>query len=248
MTTTIQTTTNKIVDIHNHIIFDIDDGAKTLTDSLKALKEIQSINIDKLICTPHFSKTDKDKISKIKENYIILRKEAKKMDIDLYLGTEILLTSSTAKLLEQKKLRTLNGGRYILVELKRSENTTIDSILIMLEDIVDLGYIPVLAHPELYVNYRKMDYIKRIKELGVLLQLDASSIIKNKTKRRIYKFSKKLLKNRLIDVVASDSHCNTKRNFINLDKAYKIISKKYDQEYADIIFKTNPNIILNEKR
>ena len=99
-------------------------------------------------------------------------------------------------------------------------------IISSIESIMDLGYRVVLAHPEFYINYRKLDYIKRLKELGVILQLDAISVLKGKVSRKIYNFSKKLLKGNYIDVIASDNHCDSKRNYKIFYKSYKVIYKK----------------------
>ena len=77
-----------------------------------------------------------------------------------------------------------------------------------------------------------------------MLQLDASSMVRKKTPYKIYKFSKKLLKNKLIDIVASDNHSNEKRNYTVLKEAYQIINKKYGKEYSELLFCINPNEVL----
>lgn len=245
MITTIPTTNNTFIDIHSHIIYGVDDGAKTKEDSIKYLQEALKCGIHSIICTPHICHGNIEKIEKIKKNFLEVREYAKELGIDLYLGTEILMTEETANLLKRKRLRSLDGNEYALVEFKRNENMDIDSLIYMLEEIMDIGYIPILAHPELYINYRNISYIRRIRESGTLLQLDATSICKKTTTKEIYKFSKKLLQEKLIDFVASDTHCNKKRNYLTYHKAYKKISKKYGKKYANILFVENPRQILN---
>ena len=119
-----------------------------------------------------------------------------------------------------------------------------DKAIALLEDIMDIGYKPILAHPELYNHYRNIKFIKQIKDMGVLLQLDANSIIKRKTTSKIYKFSKKLLKEKMIDIVASDNHSNEKRNYMTYKKAYDIINKKFGKDYTNLLFSINPNEVL----
>lgn len=245
MTTITQTTNNKFIDIHSHIIYEVDDGAKTKEASIKYLQEALQQGVHSIICTPHICHGNIEKIEKIKKHFLEIREYATSIGINLYLGTEILMTAKTADLLKRKRLRSLDGKSYALVEFKRNENMDIDSLIYMLEELMDIGYIPILAHPELYINYRNISYIKRIKESGVLLQLDATSIYKKTTTRKIYKFSKKLLREKLVDFVASDIHCTLKRNYITYNKAYKKISKKYGEEYANILFIENPKQILN---
>jgi protein-tyrosine phosphatase len=233
-----------MIDIHCHLVFDVDDGSKSLEQSIKYLKEIKKINLSKVICTPHMKHGKREKALKIVENFKIVREEAKKMGIDLYLGNEIMYSEDTINLLKHKKIATLNNTNYILLEFKRIEDMDIDLMLDILEDIQDEGYQIILAHPELYVNYRNVKDIKKIKELGVLLQMDATSILKKKTNKKVYKFSKKLLKLHLIDIVASDSHCSKKRDFKSFLMAYKKIKRKYGKQYAEYLFKQNAKEII----
>lgn len=245
MTTITPTINNKLIDIHSHIIYGVDDGAKTKEESIKYLEEALKQGVHSIICTPHICQGNIDKIQKIKQNFLEIKEYATSIGINLYLGTEILMTGTTANLLKRKRLRSLDGKEYALVEFKRHENMDIDSLIYMLEELIDIGYIPILAHPELYINYRDISYIKKIRESGILLQLDATSICKKTATRKIYKFSKRLLREKLIDFVASDTHCNPKRNYIAYNKAYKTISKKYGKEYANVLFVENPKQILD---
>lgn len=239
-----QAMTNNIIDIHSHIIFGVDDGAKTLEDSINSIQQLKELGIKKVICTPHICHGNIDHIRKIKENYLKIREIAIMNDIELYLGSEILITSETTNLLLKKRLRPLNGKKYVLVEFKRNENIERDKAISLLEDIIDIGYKPILAHPELYINYRDIRFLKKLKEIGVLLQLDASSIVKKKTTYKIYRYSKKLLKNRLIDIIASDNHSNKIRNYSVLKEAHEVINKKYGWDYANILFSINPSEVL----
>lgn len=235
-----------MIDIHSHLIFDVDDGSKSFEESIKYLKEIKEINLDKVICTPHMKKGRREKALKIIENFKILREEAKKLGIILYLGNEIMYTPETVSLLKAKKITTLNRSKYVLIEFKRNESRNIDSIVSDLEELIEEGYVVILAHPECYENYRSIKNLEKLKEVGVLFQMDATSILKG-SKRKIRKISKKLLDLKLIDFVASDSHCTKKRNFKTIPKAYKKISKKYGSEYANIIFYENQLKIIDNK-
>ena len=233
-----------MVDIHSHIIFDIDDGSKSLKQSIKYLNQIKKIGLKGVICTPHSKGGNIDKIVKTNENYKKLVKEAKKRNIELYLGNEIMYSDKIVRLLERNRLRTLNDSNYILLEFKRSERMDIEHVIDILELLKEKGYKVILAHPELYVNYRNIENMYKIKDTGTLLQLDATSILRNKTSKKTYKFSKKLLNEKLIDIVASDSHCTNKRSYLSLKKAYKRIKRKYGKIYADILFKKNPELLI----
>ena len=233
-----------MIDIHSHIIFNVDDGSKSLEQSIKELKQIKKIGLEEVICTPHMKSGNIDKIMKIKENYSHLVEEANKLGIKLYLGNEIMYSEKMLRLLKNNRLLTLNNSKYILLEFRRNERMDISNVIATLDEVIEAGYKPILAHPELYINYRNIDDIIKIKETGTLLQMDATSIVKGKSDRKVYKFSKKLLKERLIDIVSSDAHCTKKRNHITYKKAYKKVARKYTKKYADILFKENAKMIV----
>ena len=89
MTITTQTTNNILFDIHSHIIYEVDDGAKTREESIKYLHEALNQGVHSIICTPHICHGNIEKIEKIKKHFLDIREYAKQIGIDLYLGTEI---------------------------------------------------------------------------------------------------------------------------------------------------------------
>ena len=219
-----------MIDIHSHIIFDVDDGSKTLEQSLKYLKEAKKVGVNKVVCTPHMSRDNKEKALKIVKNFKELKKEADKIGVELYLGNEIMYKENTLKLLKGRKITTLNNSKYLLIEFKRGENRNFENIINALNDFLDNGYIPILAHPEFYINYRNIDNYRKLKENGVLLQIDGTSLT-NKSSFKTRRFAKKLIKERLVDFVASDTHCTKKRDYKSLKKAYDKV-KKIDKNYT----------------
>lgn len=229
----------RCIDIHSHLIHDVDDGSKTLEQSMKNLLLIKKIGLKEIVCTPHAKAGRNQK--KIETNFLEIQKYAKALDIKLYLGNEILWSDKTLELLKEKKLLTMNNSNYILLEFKRNEHMHISNIINIIDEFNEAGYKVVFAHPEKYINYRKIEYIRRIKETGAMLQIDSTSLYGNIVER---KFTKKLLKEKLVDVVSSDSHCSKKRSFKILKKAYKKIKRENGFDYTDIIFYKNPlNII-----
>lgn len=246
MTTITQITSKQFIDIHSHIIHCVDDGSRSLDESLIYLKQAKKVGIKKIICTPHISVCDIPRINQIKKNYLVLKDYAGKLGIQLYLGTEIMLTENTIDLFKKNKMRSLNGSKYILIEVKRNERMDVEDLIYLLEELKVLGYVPILAHPELYRYYGEINIIRRIKEMGILLQMNATSLCKKTSSKRIYKFSKKLLKENLIDFIASDTHCTKQRNYNSYEKAYKKIKRKYGKNYANILFRENPSIIFED--
>ena len=231
-----------MIDIHSHILFGVDDGSKTLEQSIKYLNEIKKIGMSNVICTPHVKHGDASKFNKINERFNILKEEANKLGINLYLGNEIMYTEKTIELLNEGQLLTLNNSKYILVEFKRDDQRDDDEIISIFERLLEQGYKVIWAHPELYHFHRDIELVRKVRSLGVIIQIDSTSLLPNEY-INIYLYAHKLLKNYLVDMVASDSHCSRKRSFKSLAKAYKHVKRKYG-DYASIIFEENQKELI----
>ena len=104
------------------------------------------------------------------------------------------------------------------------------------------GYKPVIAHIERY-KYLSFEEIIEIKEFGALIQINASSVTGAEGLHQM-KLVRGLLKNGLVDFIASDTHYNRK-NY--MDKAYKTLSKRIDENYLDALFFSNAKKFFNIK-
>ena len=95
-------------DLHSHLLFGIDDGSKSLDESICLLKKMQEQNITDLICTPHYIENskyvcnNKDKLKKIKKLKEKIRKE--NININLYLGNELFITPNVVDLINKKEV------------------------------------------------------------------------------------------------------------------------------------------------
>ncbi len=213
-----------MIDIHCHIIPDVDDGPKSITESREILKEIKNQGIRQVIQTTHINDinrdVDKKKISeKIKEL---------ENDMDIIEGYEVNLSHVQDNL----KKFTIAGTRYILVEF--SPLTTFSIIIKMIERVKDFNLIPIVAHIERYT--RNIKDIKLLKSLNILLQVNAETFINDR-------FFQKIIFNDLIDFIASDMH--PERKYL-MKKAYEKL-KKFNGFLADRIFSVNPKIILRKE-
>lgn len=212
-----------MIDIHTHILPNVDDGSSDFDTSCKLLELELENGVNKVICTPH-------------QNYLNLNKELLiekfnefknkiNLDIELYLGSEIYYYKGFLNDLVNDKLLTLNNSKYILIEFSTSQNTDIIDIVY---SIRLKGYIPIIAHIERYSYLNNEDYLK-IKKEGALIQINASSFNYSNTKKII----KYLLKNNLVDFVASDCH-DLNRRSVDFFKIKKYIYKKYKEQYHHI--------------
>lgn len=234
----------KYIDIHTHIIPDVDDGSPDLETSILLIEGEIKQGVGAIICTPHYRRgmfeSDKEKIL---INFELLKQEVKKrnLDVELYLGQEIYIRSydSLKKLLDKDKVIFINNKKYILLEFSYTNEIDISEIVY---DAKLKGYIPIIAHIERY-DYIKLDDIADIIEAGGLIQVNAASVL-GKYGFKIKQFVKKLLKHDLVDYIASDIHCD-RINYMH--DCYVYICKKYSEELANKLFFTNAMKLIEGK-
>lgn len=210
-----------MIDIHSHVIPNVDDGSRSIKESLEMLRHSAEIGVTDVICTPHFShKRFVTPIEEIKKNFELLVEEAKKEEIpiNLYLGQEILYTSreNILQMLDEGKLLTLNNSKYVLVEFHTTHRPD------ELEDIIYRfnlhKYHPIIAHIERY-KWLTMEDVILMKNQDCELSVNADAVI-GENGFKLKRFCKKMIKKGFIDYVTSDMHYFRPSN---MDKALKKI-------------------------
>lgn len=191
-----------LTDWHSHILPGVDDGIKTMDDSLKALELMETLGVKHLWLTPHIMEDCPNEVKKLRQRFEELKLEYNG-GIQLHLAAENMLDSLFEERLENKDLLPIGEeGNHLLVETSYfNPPMNMDG---MLQQIKEAGYFPVLAHPERYQYMDEKDY-KRLKEMGILFQGNYFSSVGayGQTARKKFDW---LLKNRLIDVIGSDLH------------------------------------------
>ena len=241
-----------MIDIHSHIVFDVDDGPKSINDSRALLEEAYAQGVRTIVSTSHRRKgmfeTPEDKIA---TNFKAVQDIAQDIapDLRILYGAEIYYTSDILDKLENNLIPKLNGTRYALIEF--SMNTPYREIHNALTNILMMGVTPVVAHIERYHALENDE--KRVKELinmGCYTQVNSSSILKPKLFGDTYKFMKKraryFLERDLVHIVASDMH-NLDSRPPYMKEAYEIVSKKYGLDKARELFILNPEKIIKDQ-
>lgn len=195
---------NDFVDIHSHLLYGLDDGAKSLQETQDLIADLKSFGFTQFVTTPHTtpliwenSKQD------ILNQYRKVKEELEASDIELRVASEYLMDDSFFKRLENEKLLTIKDN-FVLVEM-----SYINPPIQLYEIIMELnsqGYQPVLAHPERY-NFYKNDYssFKRLKSAGCLFQMNMLSCT-NYYGSGITAIADHLLKENMYDFAGSDVH------------------------------------------
>ena len=241
-----------MIDIHSHIIFDVDDGPKTLEDSRRLLEESYRQGVRTIISTSHRRKgmfeTPEEKIA---ANFKQVQDLAKQVadDLTVLYGAEIYYTSDILQKLEEGIFPSLGGTKYVLIEF--SMNTPYKDIHSALGNVIRLGMTPVVAHIERYHCLENdEDRVSELINMGCYMQVNSSNVLKPKLFGDRYKFMKKrvqfFLERDMVHFVASDMHSLDDRPPY-MQKAYQIVAKKYGAERAEELFKTNQEILLSNE-
>lgn len=235
-----------MIDVHSHILFGIDDGSRTISESIELLKKLKSVGFNNVILTPHFI-LDSTYNSNYEANIKIYNELKERLlneniDINIYLGNEIFIDKNVPTLLEKNIITSLNGTKYVLVEFPMHNK------LLNIEDILyeirSKGYEVVIAHPERYDAFKE-DYsiVDTLREDGFLFQSNYSSILGYYGKDSI-KLLKYMLKRHYIDFLGTDIHRIEKTYVIdNFKKIEKHIIKVTGSEYYNKIQLNNNKLV-----
>lgn len=241
-----------MIDIHSHIVFEVDDGPKTIEDSRALLEESYRQGVRTIISTSHRRKgMFETPEAKIEENFKQVQELAKEIadDLTVLYGAEIYYTSDILDKLEQGKIPRLADSQYALIEF--SMITPYKEIHTALSNVLRLGVTPVVAHIERYHCLENDE--KKVRDLinmGCYTQINSSSVLKPKLFGDTYKFMKKraqfFLEKDLVHFVASDMH-NLDPRPPYMQEAYQIISKKYGESHAEQLFRNNQELLLRSE-
>lgn len=194
-----------LTDWHSHILPGVDDGIKTMEETLATLKDMEELGVKHLWLTPHIMEDYPNETAFLRERFKEV-KDAYKGKIELHLGAENMLDNLFEERLEENDFLPIGEkGNHLLVETSYY-NPPMNMIGI-LQRIKSKGYFPVLAHPERYQYMDEADY-ERIKEMGVLYQANYFSLV-GAYGRTAQKKLEWMLKEGMINAWGSDLHRNS---------------------------------------
>lgn len=233
-----------MIDVHCHLLYGVDDGPKTIEESVSMLEAARDQGIEAIILTPHYRHGmfayPKETIA---DHFRNIQAYAQKLGIGLLLGTEYHVNGQIVDALESGRCCTLAGSHYVLSEY--SHATEYAYIYQMTQELIFHGYIPVLAHVERYECMTEdLSRAARLRELGAWIQLNADAILGTEG-RTAKRYCRKMLSAGYVDVVASDSHGIAKRA-CHMQECYRFIQKKYGDDCARRLLCSNPEKIITD--
>jgi protein-tyrosine phosphatase len=236
-----------MIDIHSHILPGIDDGARTMKDSIDMAKLAVSEGIHTIIATPHHMNSHyenpKSDILKLVDQ---VNEELKKQQIDLLVlpGQECRIYGELIEDYRNGDLLPLNKhSQYIFIEFPSNSVPRYTDRLFY--ELQNEGLIPVIVHPERNVEITaRPDKLYNLVKNGAVTQITASSLTGHFGKN-IQKFSRQLIEANLTHFVASDAHNVTNRAF-KMDEALDLIEEKYGIDMV-YYFTENAELLIDGK-
>lgn len=236
-----------MIDIHCHILPNVDDGSENIEESIKMAKIAESEGITTIVSTSHYhidfkykmGKQLKGELDKLNE---ILRNQS--INVEVILGNEIYYTNDFIDKFDELDFFTINESKYILIEF--SPTNFPKNINDIIYEVKIRGIIPIIAHVERYINVQEdINTIYECIKEGALIQMNASSII-GKNGKIAESTSKKLLDCNMVHFIATDAHSSTRRRPLMKD-AYNYILKFYGKEIANNLFEKNAMLVINNE-
>lgn len=195
------------VDMHSHLIFDVDDGSESLDQSIELIVNLTDLGYEKIITTPHimndFYKNSKDNLLP-KRDIILKELEKKEIKTKFNVAAEYYLDDGFLNKLKDKDNLLLIENKFILVETSYlNEPINLSTVIF---EIQANGYTPILAHPERYTYmYNDFEKYEELYSKGVKFQLNLNSLCGYYSKGA-KDIAAKLIENKMIDFVGTDCH------------------------------------------
>ena len=236
----------RFVDMHCHVLPEVDDGAQSLDETRKMLQTAYDEGIRYIIATPHYHPLRGRKPLRVLRRQLrLVRREAEKISesLRIFLGNEIYFGQDIPDLLDEEQVLTMNRTRYVLLEF--STGDSFEHICKGIRQLQMRGYNVILAHVE---RYRRMleeaDRARYLTEMGVKIQINAESIT-GQCGRKVKKYVRQLMEQDLVFCTGTDAHRPTVRP-PHMQKAAEYVARKYGRQYMRKIFRENAAVMLKK--
>ena len=237
-----------MIDIHSHILNNIDDGARDLETSISMCRIAKENSIDKIVATPHVRTMDDvdDFIGLRNERIRILRERLaeESIDVEIFPGAEVFVDDDIFFANDLTRL-TVNSSRYLLVEFS-FRNLRLRKIYEYLDEIVKAGLVPIIAHPERY-EYFQQDYeaVNSLAKNGVLFQLNAASLA-SLDGRQEFELAYSMAYNGLASFIGTDAHSLVRRPN-NLAQMMKYFPADISKSKLEVMLRDGAKAVLADE-
>jgi protein-tyrosine phosphatase len=224
-----------VIDLHCHLLPGVDDGSRSVEQSVRVLTTMRESGVTAVCLTPHHTVGHLSRgLPPEHDAAFEVLSAAAPAEVTLHRWVELMLDRAVPPELADHPEVRLGGTRYILVEFTRL--TALSSIANALHQIGQLGMVPVLAHPERYAACT-LESARHWKSLGAVMQVDATTLLTSRGRGRR---ARELLADGLADIIAADNHGDDRL----ITAGYRFLCEAGGSSQADYLARRNPAAIL----
>ena len=235
-----------MIDLHAHILMGVDDGSRSLRESLQMARMAADSGVQGMVMTPHcnipgmYENYDSRELRFQFEKLQEAVREAK-IPLELYPGMEVFAGEGLAELIREGQLIPINDGIYLLVEFPFEEEPSFMTFL--LDTVLEEGYRPLVAHPERYDAVQAdpnlaYEWVR----MGCALQVNKGSLL-GRFGRRERETALLLLEHELAACVASDAH-HAQFRTPHMGETEAYLREIFGRECVQLLLEDNPDRIL----
>ncbi len=237
-----------MIDIHSHVLFDMDDGAEDIETSIELCRDSYMNGCDSLVLTPHFFEYSylEDFIEERDMRITLLREALEKENIPLEVlpGAELFLSDRVFGADNLDEL-TINGTKYILCEMSLNPFDT-RNVTRWFDELFDRGYLPILAHPERYYEFHQnYNLIDELIDRGIIFQVNIDSLI-GENGLSAQDMSIDMISRGIAQIIASDAHDLEFRHTRLIEKL-NLLPNIITEELVEKCLIENPKKIINNE-
>jgi len=227
-----------VIDLHSHLLPGVDDGSRSVEQSVGVLTRMAAAGITDIVLTPHLdaSRVLEGPPPEHDEAFAALSPLIPS-GIRVHRGAEIMLDRALTPRVVATRRVTLGGSRYVLVEFTRLVASR--AATTALHQVVKAGLVPLVAHPERY-QVCSPAQVRQWRDLGALIQVDANTLFAASGRGDR---ARQLVGQGLADVLAADNHGDVR----TLADPFRRLVEAGHEEVAQVLMVANPAAILADQ-
>jgi protein-tyrosine phosphatase len=226
-----------MIDLHSHLLPAVDDGSRSVDQSVKVLTAMSRDGLTDVCLTPHLLATRIEAGPPAAHDQAFQDLMAQAPSTPrLHRGAEVMLDHPLPRQVATARKVTLAGSRYILVEFPRLVSSEIIGHAVM--QVGELGLVPVVAHPERY-SCCSPEAVRHWRSLGAKMQVDSTTLLSPQTRGRR---ARQLVSEGLADILAGDNHGDDR----NVATGARFLRAQDGDEQVDQLVVQNPRSILTD--
>jgi protein-tyrosine phosphatase len=226
-----------VIDLHSHLLPGVDDGSRSVEQSVRVLQQFAAQGLAGVCLTPHLLASQAPQgVPESHDRAFEALTRAAPRDVTLYRGAEVMLDRPLEAAVAEERRLTINRGRYILVEFPRQ--VAAQTVEHALANVIEIGLIPLLAHPERY-RCCTPAAVRRWRALGAFMQVDGPTLLSPRSRGER---ARALLAEGLADIAAGDNHGDTR----SLKSVWDAFIAQEGAVQAQVLLRRNPQAILDD--